>query len=113
MFAAAAVAAPRGQIVTAGSALTENTKTVCGSFASSALANVLAVDAGQILGSTLESLLGFYFGWIICDSEVLFAVILLFFLPKLALTGIPVITERPSTAVQGTSSAIGGSVPHL
>ena len=83
MPAAAAAAAPRGQTGIA-SALTNTTKTIGGSFASSVFAIVLTIGAVQIAGSTAGSLFGYYLVWAICGCGALIAAILLFFVPKLA-----------------------------
>jgi hypothetical protein len=81
--AAAAAAAPRGQTGIA-SALTNTTKTIGGSFASSVFAIVLAIGAVQIAGSTAGSLFGYHLVWGICGGGALVAAVLLFFVPKLA-----------------------------
>ena len=83
MPAAAAAAAPRGQTGIA-SALTNTTKTIGGSFASSVFAIVLAIGAVQVAGSTAGSLFGYYLVWVICGGGALVAAILLFFVPKRA-----------------------------
>ena len=83
MPAAAAAAAPRGQTGIA-SALTNTTKTIGGSFASSVFAIVLAIGAVQVAGSTAGSLFGYYLVWAICGGGALVAAILLFFVPKRA-----------------------------
>lgn len=83
MPAAAAAAAPRGQTGIA-SALTNTTKTVGGSFASSVFAIVLTIGAVQVAGATAGSLFGYYLVWAICGGGALLAAILLFFVPKLA-----------------------------
>lgn len=81
--AAAAAAAPRGQTGIA-SALTNTTKTIGGSFASSVFAIVLAIGAIQLAGSTASTLFGYYMVWIICGVGALVSAVLLFFVPKLA-----------------------------
>lgn len=81
--AAAAAAAPRGQTGIA-SALTNTTKTIGGSFASSVFAIVLTVGAVQVAGTTAGSLFGYYMVWTICGLGALIAAVLLFFVPKLA-----------------------------
>lgn len=81
--AAAAAAAPRGQTGIA-SALTNTTKTIGGSFASSVFAIVLAIGAVQVAGSTAGSLFGYFLVWTICGVGALIAAVLLFFVPKLA-----------------------------
>ena len=83
MPAAAAAAAPRGQTGIA-SALTNTTKTIGGSFASSVFAIVLAIGAVQLAGATAGSLFGYYLVWGICGGGALVAAVLLFFVPKLA-----------------------------
>lgn len=83
MPAAAAAAAPRGQTGIA-SALTNTTKTIGGSFASSIFAILLAVGAVQIAGSTAGSFFGYMMVWIICGVGALVAAVLLFMVPKLA-----------------------------
>lgn len=87
MPAAAAAAAPRGQTGIA-SALTNTTKTIGGSFASSVFAIVLMIGAVQIAGSTAGSLFGYYLVWTICGVGALIAAVLLFFVPKLAFADI-------------------------
>ncbi|MBB5633954.1 MFS family permease [Cryobacterium mesophilum] len=83
MPAAAAAAAPRGQTGIA-SALTNTTKTIGGSFASSVFAIVLTIGAVQVAGSTAGSLFGYYLVWAICGVGALIAAVLLFFVPRLA-----------------------------
>lgn len=83
MPAAAAAAAPRGQTGIAA-ALTNTTKTVGGSFASSVFAIVLAIGAVQVAGATAASLFGYYLVWAICGGGAVVAAVLLFFVPKLA-----------------------------
>ncbi|MEO7123395.1 MAG: hypothetical protein ABI400_09830, partial [Lacisediminihabitans sp.] len=65
-------------------ALTNTTKTIGGSFASSVFAIVLTIGAVHIAGSTAGSLFGYYLVWGICGGGALLAAILLFFVPKLA-----------------------------
>ncbi|MBN9149986.1 MAG: MFS transporter [Micrococcales bacterium] len=93
--AAAAAAAPRGQTGIA-SALTNTTKTIGGSFASSVFAIVLAIGAVQIAGETAASLFGYYLVWTICGLGALIAAVLLFFVPKLAFSDV---SEPEETAV--------------
>lgn len=81
--AAAAAAAPRGQTGIA-TALTNTTKTIGGSFASSVFAVVLAVGAVQVAGSTASSLFGYLTVFTICGLGALVAALLLFLVPKLA-----------------------------
>lgn len=83
MPAAAAAAAPRGQTGIA-SALTNTTKTIGGSFASSVFAIVLTIGAVHVVGSTAGSLFGYYLVWTICGVGALIAAVLLFCVPKLA-----------------------------
>ncbi|MGV8884166.1 MAG: MFS transporter [Microbacteriaceae bacterium] len=83
MPAAAAAAAPRGQTGIA-SALTNTTKTIGGSFASSIFAIVLTVGAVQVVGSTASSLFGYMMVWSICGVGALMAAGLLFLVPKMA-----------------------------
>lgn len=91
--AAAAAAAPRGQTGIA-SALTNTTKTIGGSIASSVFAIVLTIGAVQIAGSTAGSLFGYYMVWTICGVGALIAAVLLFFVPKLAFSDIVVVDEK-------------------
>jgi MFS family permease len=80
--AAAAAAAPRGQTgIAAG--LTNTTKTVGGSFASAVFGTVLATGAVASAG-TAASLSGYMTVWAICGGGALLAVVLLFFVPRLA-----------------------------
>jgi MFS family permease len=81
--AAAAAAAPRGQTGVA-TALTNTTKTIGGSFASSVFAVVLAIGAVQLAGSTASSLFGYLTVFAICGSGALVAAVLLFLVPRLA-----------------------------
>ncbi|WP_168627885.1 MFS transporter [Cryobacterium sp. BB307] len=83
MPAAAAAAAPRGQTGIA-SALTNTTKTIGGSFASSVFAIVLAIGAVQVAGHTAGSLFGYHLVWIICGAGAVLAAILLFVVPRQA-----------------------------
>lgn len=83
MPAAAAAAAPRGQTGIA-SALTNTTKTIGGSFASSIFAIVLTIGVVQVAGSTASSLFGYMVVWSICGVGALLAAGLLFLVPKLA-----------------------------
>lgn len=87
MPAAAAAAAPRGQTGVA-SALTNTTKTIGGSFASSVFAIVLTIGAVQVVGSTASSLFGYMMVWTICGVGALLAAGLLFIVPKLAFADI-------------------------
>jgi MFS family permease len=81
--AAAAAAAPRGQTGIA-TALTNTTKTIGGSFASSVFAVLLAAGTVQIAGSTASSLFGYLTVFAICGVGALVAAVLLFLVPKLA-----------------------------
>ncbi|MCU1424642.1 MAG: transporter [Microbacteriaceae bacterium] len=81
--AAAAAAAPRGQTGVA-TALTNTTKTIGGSFASSVFAVVLAIGAVQVAGSTASSLFGYLTVFAICGAGALVAAVLLFLVPRLA-----------------------------
>jgi len=81
--AAAAAAAPRGQTGIA-TAMTNTTKTIGGSFASSVFAVVLAAGVVGVAGSTASSLLGYLTVFTICGIGALAAAVLLFLVPKLA-----------------------------
>lgn len=83
MPAAAAAAAPRGQTGIAA-ALTNTTKTIGGSFASSVFAIALAMGVVTVASSTASSLSGYLTVWTICGVSSLVAAVLLFFVPKLA-----------------------------
>ena len=87
MPAAAAAAAPRGQTGIAA-ALTNTTKTIGGSFASSVFAIVLVIGAVQVAGSTASSLFGYLIVWIICGTGALISALMLFVVPKLAFADI-------------------------
>ncbi|HEU4808671.1 MAG TPA: MFS transporter, partial [Homoserinimonas sp.] len=87
MPAAAAAAAPRGQTGIAA-ALTNTTKTIGGSFASSVFAIVLVIGAVQVAGSTASSLFGYLIVWIICGTGALVSALMLFVVPKLAFADI-------------------------
>ncbi|MEX1079295.1 MAG: MFS transporter [Homoserinimonas sp.] len=87
MPAAAAAAAPRGQTGVAA-ALTNTTKTIGGSFASSVFAIVLVIGAVQVAGSTASSLFGYMIVWIICGAGALVSALMLFVVPKLAFADI-------------------------
>lgn len=80
---AAAAAAPRGQTGVA-TALTNTTKTIGGSFASSTFAIVLASSAVQFLGHSTPTLAGYLTAFTICGCGALVAALLLFLVPKLA-----------------------------
>jgi MFS family permease len=92
MPAAAAAAAPRGQTGIAA-ALTNTTKTIGGSFASSVFAVVLAIGAVQVAGSTASSLFGYLTVFTICSCGALVAAVLLFLVPKLAFADADVVVE--------------------
>jgi len=77
--AAAAAAAPRGQTGVA-TAMTNTTKTIGGSFASSIFAIVLAVGA---IG-TAASIGGYIVVWIVCGVTALVAAVGLVAVPRLA-----------------------------
>ena len=81
--AAAAAAAPRGQTGVA-TGLTNTTKTIGGSFASSTFAIVLASSAVMFLGHSTPTLGGYLTVFTICGCGALVAAVLLFLVPKLA-----------------------------
>jgi MFS family permease len=80
---AAAAAAPRGQTGIA-TGLTNTTKTIGGSFASSTFAIVLASSAVVFLGRNTPTLGGYLTVFTICGCGALVAALLLFLVPKLA-----------------------------
>ncbi|MDQ1573292.1 MAG: hypothetical protein QOH44_851, partial [Actinomycetota bacterium] len=80
---AAAAAAPRGQTGVA-TALTNTTKTIGGSFASSTFAIVLAGSSVVFLGENVPSLGGYLTVFAICGCGALLAALLLFMVPRLA-----------------------------
>ena len=94
--AAAAAAAPRGQTGIA-TAMTNTTKTIGGSFASSVFAVLLAVGVAQVAGSTASSLFGYLTVFAICAGGALVAAVLLFLVPKLAFADADVAPEAVST----------------
>ena len=94
--AAAAAAAPRGQTGIA-TAMTNTTKTIGGSFASSVFAVLLAVGATQLAGSTASSLFGYLTVFSICAGGALVAAVLLFLVPKLAFADADVAREAVPT----------------
>ncbi|MCU1546086.1 MAG: transporter [Homoserinimonas sp.] len=96
MPAAAAAAAPRGQTGVA-SALTNTTKTIGGSFASSVFAIVLTIGAVQVAGSTAGSLFGYMAVWSICGGGAFIAGLLLFVVPKRAFADVTDEAEEPVT----------------
>jgi len=98
MPSAAAAAAPRGQTGIA-SALTNTTKTIGGSFASSVFAIVLTIGVVQVAGSTASSLFGYMLVWIICGVGALLAAFLLFMVPKFAFADESVEDVTPSATV--------------
>jgi MFS family permease len=80
--AAAAAAAPRGQTgIAAG--MTNTTKTIGGAFASAIFGVVLVAGTGDT-DSTVAPLAGYMTVWAICGIGALVAMVLLFFVPKLA-----------------------------
>jgi MFS family permease len=81
--AAAAAAAPRGQ-TGIGTALTNTTKTIGGSFASATFAIVLAAGSATAITATASSLWGYLVVFAICGIGALVAAVLLFLVPKLA-----------------------------
>jgi MFS family permease len=83
MPAAAAAAAPRGQTGVAA-ALTNTTKTIGGSFASSVFAVLLAAGVAQVAGGTASSLFGYLTVFAVCGCGALVAAVLLFLVPRLA-----------------------------
>jgi MFS family permease len=95
--AAAAAAAPRGQTGIAA-ALTNTTKTIGGSFASSVFAVVLAAGAVQLAGSTASSLLGYLTVFAVCGCGALLAAVLLFFVPRNAFADADVAAEPEEIA---------------
>ncbi|GAB3606975.1 MFS transporter [Conyzicola nivalis] len=80
---AAAAAAPRGQTGIA-TALTNTTKTIGGSFASSVFAVLLAAGAVQAVGSSASSLAGYLTVFAVCGAGALLAAVLLFLVPRFA-----------------------------
>lgn len=82
--AAAASAAPLGQTAMA-TGLTNTTKTIGGSFASSAFAIALASGVTHV-GGTAGSLTGYITVWIICGGTAAIAIVSLFLVPKVAFT---------------------------
>ncbi|AWB88789.1 MFS transporter [Salinibacterium hongtaonis] len=102
MPAAAAAAAPRGQTGVA-SALTNTTKTIGGSFASSIFAIVLTIGAVQVAGSTASSLFGYMMVWTICGVGALIAAALLFMVPKLSFADASDSSELDAAAATPTA----------
>jgi MFS family permease len=99
---AAAAAAPRGQTGVA-TALTNTTKTIGGSFASSTFAIVLASSAVQFLGHSTPTLGGYLTVFSICGCGALVAAVLLFLVPKLAFADS--LTDEQALAAAPTSLA--------
>src|SRR5690606_41808639 len=97
--AAAASAAPRGQTGIA-SGLTNKTKTVGGSFASSAFAILLAIGAVQIAGQTAGSLFGYIMVWAICGAAGVIAAVLLLVVPKNAFADAPLSDDEAAAALK-------------
>lgn len=81
--AAAAAAAPRGQTGVA-SGMTNTTKTIGGAFASAVFGVVLVTAANDIAQTTVAPLAGYMTVWAVCGIGALVAMVLLFFVPKLA-----------------------------
>lgn len=103
MPAAAAAAAPRGQTGVA-TAMTNTTKTIGGSFASSIFAIVLA--AGAI--GTAASLAGYVTVWIVCGGTALVAAAALVAVPRLAFADEHAASnEADVTAPEGRDAAAG------
>jgi hypothetical protein len=94
--AAAAAAAPRGQTGVA-TALTNNTKTVGGSFASAVFGVVLLTGAATVT-ATAASLFGYMLVWTICGLGALVAAVLLFFVPRSAFADAG--TARPASTLE-------------
>ncbi|CAN5182433.1 MFS transporter [soil metagenome] len=92
--AAAAAAAPQGQTGIAA-AMTNTTKTIGGSFASSVFGLVLATGAVSVAG-TAAPFLGYLTTWIICGAGALAAAALLFFVPKDAFADAPELEAPPA-----------------
>ncbi len=99
---AAAAAAPRGQTGIA-TALTNTTKTIGGSFASSTFAIVLASSAVLFLGHNTPTLGGYLTVFTICGCGALLAALLLFLVPRLAFADSLVDPDAPPAA--GTDPA--------
>jgi MFS family permease len=85
--AAAASAAPRGQTGIAA-AMTNTTKTIGGSFASSVFGLVLAASAVGAV-TTAAPFAGYLVTWIVCGAGALAAAVLLFLVPKQAFGDVP------------------------
>lgn len=94
MPSAAAAAAPPGQTGIA-SAMTNTTKTLGGSLASSIFAIVIPIGAVQVVGNTAGGLLGYMIVWTICSVSAVVAMVLLFVVPKVAFTDAAVQERQP------------------
>ncbi|RQP11478.1 MAG: MFS transporter [Microbacteriaceae bacterium] len=81
--AAAAAAAPVGQTGVA-SGMTNTTKTIGGAFASAVFGVVLVTAAADVAETTVAPLAGYMTVWAICGGGAVVAMLLLFFVPKLA-----------------------------
>ncbi|QEO10410.1 MFS transporter [Protaetiibacter larvae] len=102
--AAAAAAAPRGQTGVA-SGMTNTTKTIGGAFASAIFGVVLVTGASEVAG-TVAPLAGYLTVWAICGGGALVAMVLLFFVPKLAFADVePETPAEPGTAAELSSAA--------
>jgi MFS family permease len=107
MPAAAAAAAPRGQTGVAA-ALTNTTKTIGGSFASSVFAVLLAAGSVQVAVSTASSLSGYLTVFAVCGSGALVAAVLLFLVPRLAFAdAVPDQAAGVDPGVSGASAPRG------
>lgn len=84
--AAAAAAAPPHQTGVA-TGLTNTTKTIGGSFASSAFALALVSGTADGVGGTAGSMSGYMTAWVICGGTALLATVALLAVPKVAFTG--------------------------
>ncbi len=104
MPAAAAAAAPRGQTGVA-TAMTNTTKTIGGSFASSIFAIVLAVGA---IG-TAASLGGYIVVWIVCGVTALVAAAALVAVPRLAFADPAAPHEGPVEEAQSDDASAAAS----
>lgn len=98
--AAAAAAAPRGQTGVA-SGMTNTTKTIGGAFASAVFGVVLVSAANDIAETTVAPLAGYMTVWAVCGIGALVAMLLLFFVPKLAFADVeaellPDVTPEPA-----------------
>jgi hypothetical protein len=102
--AAVAAAAPAGRTGVA-TGLTNTTKVLGGSFASAAFAVALAsgapvlVDGGE---GTAGSLGGYLTVWTVCGVTALAAAVALVFVPRLAFSDEPVVTDLRPVAPEGT-----------